>query len=104
MEDQGGALGGRAVPYQFEGGTLLITVDVFESVAAAKQGFKEVRRREADPTRLFGIGRQAYQAENFTLVSRKDNFVLTVDPTALPERMDRDAMAFATTRAVFDCW
>ena len=91
-------------PYRFEGGTLLVTVDVFKSVAAAKQGFEKVRGREVDPTRLFGIGQQAFQAEDFTLVSRKDNFVLTVDPTALPPRIDRDAMAFATTRAVFDCW
>ena len=91
-------------PYQFEGGALMVTVDVFKSVAAAKQGFKQVRDREVDPTRLFGIGQQAFQAEDFTLVSRKDNFLLTVDPTSLPTGIDRDAMAFATTRAVFDCW
>ena len=102
---QGSWTGWRfSCPYQFAGGTLTMTVDVFKSVAAAKHGFKEARGREVDPTRLFGIGQQAFQAENFTLVSRKDNFILTVDPTALPERMDRDAMAFATTRAVFDCW
>jgi hypothetical protein len=91
-------------PYRFADGTLLVTVDVFRSVASAKRGFEKVRDRETDPTRLFGIGKQAFQAEDFTLVSRKDNFVLTVDPTALPDRIDRDAMAFATTRAVFDCW
>jgi hypothetical protein len=91
-------------PYEFEGGALLVTVDVYESVAAAKQDFKTVRSREVDPTRLFGIGQQAFQAEDFTLVSRKDNFLLTVDPTSLPTGIDRDAMAFATTRAVFDCW
>jgi hypothetical protein len=91
-------------PYRFEGGTLVVTVDVARSVAAAKQDFKTVRGRAPDPTRLYGIGQQAFQAEDLTLVSRKDNFVLTVDPTALPDRIDRDAMAFATTRAVFDCW
>jgi hypothetical protein len=91
-------------PYQFADGVLLVTVDVAKSVSEAKRTFKDVRRREVDPTRLFGIGQQAFQAEDLTLVTRKDNFVLTVDPTALPSRIDRDAMAFATTRAVFDCW
>jgi hypothetical protein len=91
-------------PYQFADGVLLVTVDVAKSVPEAKRTFKDARSREVDPTRLFGIGQQAFQAEDFTLVTRKDNFVLTVDPTALSPRIDRDAMAFATTRAVFDCW
>jgi hypothetical protein len=91
-------------PYQFDGGTLMVTVDVFDSVLAAKRGFKEARSDAVDPTRLYGIGQQAFQADDLVLVSRKDNFVLTVDPTALPDRLDRDTITWATTRAVFDCW
>jgi hypothetical protein len=91
-------------PYQFDGGTLAVTVDVFKSVAAAKQGFSKVRDKTTDRTRLFGIGQQAFQADDLTLVSRKDNFVLTVDPTALPDRFNRDGIVWATTLAVFGCW
>ena len=90
--------------YGFDGGTLALTVDVFPTVKAAKQGFATVRDRTADRTRLYGIGHQAFQADDLELVSRKDNFVLTVDPTALPARLDRDAITWASTRAVFDCW
>jgi hypothetical protein len=91
-------------PYQFDGGTLAVNVDVFKSVAAAKQGFAKVRGTARGRTRLYGVGQQAFQAGDLTLVSRKDNFVLTVDPTALPDRFNRDGMVWATTLAVFDCW
>ena len=91
-------------PYQFDGGTLAVNVDVFESVAAAKTGFAKVRDKTTDRTRLYGIGQQAFQADDLTLVSRKDNFVLTVDPTALPARFNRDHIVWATTLAVFGCW
>jgi hypothetical protein len=91
-------------PYQFDGGTLAVNVDVFKSVAAAKHGFSKVRAKAKDRTRLYGIGQQAFQADDLTLVSRKDNFVLTVDPTALPDRLNRDHIVWATTLAVFDCW
>ena len=91
-------------PYQFEDGVLLVTVDVAKSVTEAKRNFKDARSREVDPTRLYGIGQQAFQADDFVLVSRKDNFVLTVDPTALSDRLDHDTITWATTRAVFDCW
>jgi hypothetical protein len=90
--------------YGFDGGTLALTVAVFKTVAAAKQGFAKVRDATTGRTRLYGIGQQAFQANDLKLVSRKDNFVLTVDPTALPARMNRDAITWASTRAVFDCW
>jgi hypothetical protein len=90
--------------YGFDGGTLALTVDLFPTVKAAKQGFAQVRGATADRTRLYGVGQQAFQADDLKLVSRKDNFVLTVDPTALPTRLDRDAITWASTRAVFDCW
>ena len=91
-------------PYQFDGGTLAVNVDVFKSVAAAKKGFTKVRDQTSGRTRLYGIGQQAFQGSDLTLVSRKDNFVLTVDPTALPDRFNRDSMVWATTLAVFGCW
>ena len=91
-------------PYQFDGGALAVNVDVFKSVAAAKKGFTKVRDQTSDRTRLYGIGQQAFQGSDLTLVSRKDNFVLTVDPTALPDRFNRDGIVWATTLAVFDCW
>jgi hypothetical protein len=90
--------------YAFPDGTLGVNVDVFKSVAAAKTAFAKVRDKTEDRTRLYGIGQQAFQADDLTLVSRKDNFVLTVDPTALPDRFNRDGIVWATTLAVFDCW
>jgi hypothetical protein len=90
--------------YGFDGGSLALRVDVFKSVTAAKQGFAKVRDATTGRTRLYGIGQQGFQAKDLVLVSRKDNFVLTVDPTALPARLNRDAITWASTRAVFDCW
>jgi hypothetical protein len=90
--------------YAFPGGALAVNVDVFRSVAAAKAGFARVRDKTEDRTRLYGIGQQAFQADDLKLVSRKDNFVLTVDPTALPDRFNRDGIVWATTLAVFGCW
>jgi hypothetical protein len=102
---QGAWSGSRyTCPYQFDGGTLAVDVDVFRSVDAAKKGFSTARDRMEDRTRLYGIGQQAFQAGDLTLVSRKDNFVLTIDPTALPARFNRDGIVWATTLAVFDCW
>jgi hypothetical protein len=90
--------------YAFSGGTLAVNVDVFRTVAEAKQGFAKVRDKTEDRTRLYGIGQQAFQADDLKLVSRKDNFLLTVDPTALPARFNRDGIVWATTLAVFGCW
>jgi hypothetical protein len=90
--------------YGFDGGSLALHVDVFKSAAAAKQRFAKARDATTGRTQLYGIGQQGFQAKDLVLVSRKDNFVLTVDPTALPARLNRDAITWASTRAVFDCW
>jgi len=90
--------------YGFDGGALSLTVDVFPTLKAAKQGFAKARDAAAGGTRLYGIGQQGFQAKDLVLVSRKDNFLLRVDPTALPARLNRDTITWASTRAVFDCW
>lgn len=90
--------------YRFADGSLRVRVNVARNVAAAKASFVEARRSSPGRTTLYGIGEQGFQARDGVIVARKDNFVLTVDPTALPARLNQDSIAWSTTRAVFDCW
>jgi hypothetical protein len=90
--------------YDVPGGALNVRVDVAPSNGRARALFVHRQRSATSRQRLFGIGEAGFQASDGTLVARKDNFVLTVDPTGLPSGVDRDVVAFATTRAIFDCW
>ena len=85
-------------------GTLTLTVDVAADKRAAKRRFSALRRTANTKTPLFGIGDAAFQNPNDGLTARKDNFVLTVDSSQVVRQLDRDAIIWATTLAVFTCW
>ena len=92
------------VHVQFDGGTLALTVDVFKSVNAAKQGFKKVRDETTDRTRLYGDWPAGVPGRRPQARVAQGQLRAHGRPTALPDRFDRDAMVWATTLAVFDCW
>ena len=90
--------------YSFRDGALLVDVDVFRTDKLAQKRFAANRKRAGISDRLPGIGQQAFKSHAGAIVARKDRFVLTVDPTGLPNRLNVDAIVFWTARAVFDCW
>ena len=90
--------------YPLRGGQLVLTVKQLPSKAAAKATYDRLAAATKGRTRLNGLGNAAYQAPNGTLVARKDQFVLTVDPTAAPPGVRGADLAFAAVVAVMGCW
>ena len=90
--------------YGFGDGTLQVRVDVMKSRAGARARFLATRNDARLPSTLYGIGQEAFKAGDGAVVARKDNFLLEVDPSRLPDRLNRDSLAWSTTRAIFDCW
>ena len=90
--------------YTFGDGTLRVRVDVMRSRSAAKARFLATRKEARLPSTLYGIGQQAFKSGDGAVVARKDNFLLEVDPSRLPDRLNRDSLVWSTTRAIFDCW
>lgn len=90
--------------YPLTGGRLVLTVDQLRSKAAATAAYSRLARATKGRTRLNGLGNAAFQAPNGTLVARKDQFVLAVDPTAAPPGVRPGDLAFAAVVAVMGCW
>ncbi len=90
--------------YDVGGGTLVMQVDVERNGKGAKTAFRTARSAFATRERLHGIGQQAFQTPDGTLVARKDNFVLRVDPAAVPAGINKRDVAFAAAVAVMSCW
>ena len=90
--------------YPLAGGQLVLAVDQLPTKAAAKAAYARLARATTGRTRLNGLGDAAYQARNGTLVARKDQFVLDVDPTGAPPPVRAADLAFAAVVAVMGCW
>jgi len=90
--------------YPLAGGQLVLTVDQLHTKAAAKAAYTRLQQATKDRTRLNGLGNAAYQAPDGTLVARKDQFVLDVDPTGAPAGVRPADLAFAAVVAVMGCW
>jgi len=103
---QHGAWAGRTYTcvYPLTGGQLVLTVDQLRSRAAATTAYNRLAKAVRGKTRLNGLGNAAYQAPNGTLVARKDQFVLDVDPTGAPPSIRPADLAFAAVVAVMGCW
>jgi hypothetical protein len=118
-----GALGLDAVPtpqdswaehvytctYALPVGTLVLSVSVAPSDDAALPQLDAQRTRlgAADPEQ--GLGEQAYSAPTGVVVAVKDNMVLVVDATALPDDLGpghqrRITVARLLAAGVFACW
>jgi hypothetical protein len=90
-------------------GTLVLTVTVAPSVDAAGAQLDVLRAQlgAADPEQ--GFGERAYSAPAGVLVAVKDNLVLTIDATALPDDLGaghqrRIDVIRLLAAGVFACW
>jgi len=103
---QQGSWAGRTYTctYDLGDGQLVLRVEVLRTRAGARALFRQARQVADVDQRLHGIGQQAFQTTDGTLVARKDSFVLTADPLLLPARLDKADMAFTAATAVMTCW
>jgi hypothetical protein len=90
-------------------GRLVLSVTVTDSSTAASNRLETVHRGLPGAAAEPGLGEQAYGSPAGTVVSRKDNLVLTVDATGLPDQIgntheSRLDLARVITAGVFTCW
>jgi hypothetical protein len=90
--------------YQVPGGQLVLSVDELRTRQRARSDFAGERRSLDVRERLDGLGRRAFQTTDGVLLVQKDQFVLRVDPGALPVDLDKRDVAFAAAVAVMGCW
>ena len=85
-------------------GTLRVLVDVLPSSSAAKNAYVLVRQANPRRATLFGLGQAAFSSGTTLVAARKDRFLLRVDGSSLARSLDRSAITWSTTRAIFKCW
>jgi len=90
--------------YNVGDGSLVLRVDVLGSRTGARAAYRQVRLASTVDQTFRGIGQAAFQAKDGTLVARKDRFLLTADPSALPARLSKQDLTFAAVSAVLTCW
>jgi len=90
-------------------GRLILSVTVTPRSAAAKQQLAAMRgalgRTQPEP----GLGEQAYSTESGTVIAVKDNMVLRVDATGLPDDLgrtheQRTDLARIIAAEIVSCW
>lgn len=103
---QQGAWAGRTFTctYPLSGGQLVLSVDDLRTKAKAQAQYRTLNRATKHGTRLNGLGDRAYQAPDGTIIAVKDQFLLHVDPGAVPATVKKGDLAFAAVVAVMSCW
>jgi hypothetical protein len=95
--------------YTLPMGRLVLSVSVSPSTAAARDHLGKLRVQLAATAPEPGLGQQAYSAAPGTVIAVKDNMVLTVDTTGLPDDLGathekRLDLARVIAAGVFNCW
>jgi hypothetical protein len=95
--------------YDLPMGAMVLSVQVAPSDAAATKDFAADRARLAPNEELLGLGEDAFGTPTGVTVVRKDNQVLTVDATDLPEVFGsngqrRTDLANEIASDVLGCW
>jgi hypothetical protein len=95
--------------YALPMGRLVLAVSVSPSAAAARGQLATLRRQAGADTQEAGLGQQAYSATAGTVLAVKDNMVLRVDATGLPDDLGatherRLDLARVIAAGVFNCW
>jgi len=90
-------------------GRLVLAVSVSPSTAAARGQLATLRRQAGADTQEAGLGQQAYSASAGTVLAVKDNMVLRVDATGMPDDLGathehRLDLARVIAAGVFNCW
>lgn len=82
----------------------MLRVDDLGTRKHAVAAYTKVWKAAKGRTRLNGIGQRACQDRAGLLVAQKDQFLLSVDPAAVPAPIRKADLAFAATVAVMACW
>lgn len=95
--------------YPLPMGRLLLSVTVAPSDAAARDTLARMRAQLGATRDEPGLGQQAYGTATGTIVAVKDNMVLRVDATGLPDDLgvtheSRIDLAEVVAAGIFDCW
>lgn len=95
--------------YPLPMGRLVLSVTVAPTDAAARETLAGMRAQLGTAQPEPGLGQQAYGTATGTLVAVKDNMVLKVDATALPDDLGvtherRIDLAVVVAAGIFDCW
>ena len=95
--------------YALPMGRLVMSVTVTPSDAAARKELSGMRAGLASAAPEPGLGQEGYSADNGTVVAAKDNMVLRVDATGLPDDLGtvherRIDFARVIAAGVFSCW
>jgi hypothetical protein len=95
--------------YALPMGRLVLAVSVSPSTGAARGRLATLRRQARADTQEAGLGQQAYSAPAGTVLAVKDNMVLRVDATGLPDDLGatherRLDLARVIAAGVFNCW
>ncbi|MGO4807823.1 hypothetical protein AB4089_22200 [Arthrobacter sp. 2MCAF15] len=101
-----------ACTYALPAGSLVLSVKELADPAAAHVYFDGLQRGAASARPIEGmanLGLPAFETTGGSVVFVKDNFVLTVDATALPPTLgphsvSRNAFAYEVATAVLACW
>lgn len=95
--------------YALPMGQLVLSVTVTPSDAAARTKLAEMRSGLPHAAAEPGLGQEGYSGDTGTVVAAKDNMVLRVDPTGLPDDLGtvhehRIDFARVIAAGVFNCW
>jgi hypothetical protein len=95
--------------YPLPMGRLALSVTVAPSSASARDQLAAMRAGLEQPASEPGLGQEGYSSPAGTVVAVKDNMVLRVDATALPDDLGavherRADFARVIAAAVFSCW
>jgi hypothetical protein len=95
--------------YAVPQGPLVLSVTVSPTNAAAGDRLETMRGQLGAGQPEAGLGERAYSADDGTVLAVKDNMVLHVDATALPDDLGvvherRIDLARVLAGAVFNCW
>jgi predicted nicotinamide N-methyase len=95
--------------YSLPMGEMTLSDHVFADAAAARAGMAAQQAADRTAHSLAGLGQQAYGSDRGLAVVQKDDQVLTVDTTGLPDRFGandqgRADLAYEVASDVLGCW
>jgi hypothetical protein len=95
--------------YAYPAGTMRLSVTELADDASTDAFFGSLRQTSAASEHLAGIGEDAYQSQDGSMVVRKDRKVLRVDVAGLPAqfgqpRTGRRQLAAAVAVVIMECW
>jgi hypothetical protein len=95
--------------YALPMGKMTLTDQVLSDAATARAQMHSRQAADGSARPLAGLGQQAYGSDRGLAVVLKDNQILTVDTTGLPERFGsndqrRTDLAYEVASVVLGCW